>query len=56
MEGDLESARRSFMDSRRQSSKINLRDGVIQADIAVRRVDRLSKGSKTEVASNVENK
>ena len=46
MDGDLPNARRLFLDSRRQSSDTNLRDGVLQAELAVRRIDRLSRGQK----------
>ncbi|EKM58009.1 uncharacterized protein PHACADRAFT_88704 [Phanerochaete carnosa HHB-10118-sp] len=43
MAGDLESAKSSYLESRKQSYLLKQRDGIIQADTAIRRVDRLSK-------------
>ena len=49
MAGDLKTARTLFLDSRKQCSTIKMRDGVIQADIAARRVERLSKANEPRI-------
>ncbi|KAF7789671.1 hypothetical protein EIP86_000617 [Pleurotus ostreatoroseus] len=53
MAGDLDNARKLFLDSRRQSSQLNLREGVIQADMAVRRVDRLNRAKESRTSTPV---
>lgn len=43
MAGDNQDARKWFTASRKQSSIIKLREGVIEADVALRRLDKSTK-------------
>ncbi|GJE94833.1 hypothetical protein PsYK624_110080 [Phanerochaete sordida] len=51
MTGDLPSAKTSYTDSRKQSFLLKDRDGLLQAETAIRRVDRLTreKEAKTSI-------
>ena len=47
MDGDFEGAKKAFVESRNQSYLLKNRDGVMEADSAVRRIDRLSKAKES---------
>jgi hypothetical protein len=51
MAGDLAAAKDAYIESRKQSFLLKERDGIIQADTAVRRIERLNT-SKQE--SNID--
>lgn len=43
MADDLSDARKWFTESRRRSADMKMRKGVLEADLALRRIERLSK-------------
>lgn len=48
MAGDLPSARNSYVESRKQSYLLKEREGIIQVDTAIRRLDRQTKASEAK--------
>ena len=47
MAGDLDGAKNAYTESRKQSFLLKERDGVMQADTALRRLERLSKAKES---------
>lgn len=43
MAGDIENAKKWYIASRKQAAEIGLREGVLEAEVALRRLDRMEK-------------
>lgn len=43
MDNDLLEARKYYVESRKTASEIKMREGVMEADVAIRRIDRLTR-------------